>query len=243
MKKLFFFAALFAAVSINAQEPVEKVLSEVANYVDFQALYEADATLVDVVPTSTTFVTLPNGTILKGFQKGDGSETTNSWNTKPSYNTTMPTPDWAGVDSLKAGTMFRAGSNSTIELGAFNTTADGKLYVYFQPNGDSERGVSCSIFEGTPVEVKKSGVKIGGIRPAYAAEFELEAGAYEAGDVVLKVLANTCNIFGIGIENLGASGLNNALTNAEKTQKMMLNGQLVIVKDGKYFNALGAEMK
>lgn len=245
MKKFFLFAAaLVAAMTIKAQEPNVVVLSDVANYIDFQALATADtdSAMVKTTVTSTTNYVLPNGSKLVGFQKSDGTEAANSWNVKESYNTTMPTPEWGAVDSLKAGTMFRAASGSSIELGAFKTSADGKLVVYFQPNGDSERGVSVSILGGEPVECAKSGVKIGGIRPAYAAEFDLPKDNYEAGDVVIKLINNTSNIFGVRIENLSEEQGIEELLAAPKASKVVYNGQVVIVKGGRMFNLLGAEI-
>ena len=175
-------------------------LSSVANYIDFQALSESYPEIMGFTVTSTQPCTLPNGTILRGFQKQDGSEVTNSWNVKSSYTTTMPTQQWEGVESLVAGTMFRAGAGTTIELNGLTATGENKLVVYFQPNGESERGVSVSIKGGAPVEYKGSGTKIDGVtRPAYAAEFDLPADEYEAGDIIITVVVNTCNIFGIGI--------------------------------------------
>ena len=240
MKKFFLFAAAVAtALTVNAQNVV--VLNEVANYIDFQALYEADPTLVDKIPTSTNPVELPNGSILLGFQKSDGSEAANTWNTKAAYNTTCPTPEWDGVDSLTVGTMFRAASGSTIHLGEFETAEAGKLVVYFQPNGDSDRGISVTILNNDPIEVAESGVKIDGIRPAYAAEFDLPAGTYDAGDVVIKLINNTSNIFGVRIEKLGAQGVEN-VENGVKAEKFFENGQLVIIKNGVKYNALGAQL-
>ena len=240
MKKIFLFAAaVVAAMAINAQTVV--VLNEVANYIDFQALSVSDPAMTSSVVTSTAPYTLANGSKLVGFQKSDGSEAENKWNVKEAYNTTMPTPEWDGVDSLKAGTMFRAASGTTIELGGFQTAEAGKLVVYFQPNGDSERGVSVAISGGDPVEVAKSGVKIDGIRPAYAAEFDLPAGTYDAGDVVIKLISNTSNIFGVRIDKLGAQGIED-VKSAVKAEKRFENGQLVIIKNGVKFNALGAQL-
>ena len=203
MKKFFFFAAaVLAALTINAQTVV--VLNEVANYIDFQELTTSFPEMTGITVTSTSTCELPNGTTLVGFEKSDGTEAANTWNVKESYNTTMPTPTWDGVDSLKVGTMFRAASGTTIELGGFTTTAAGKLTVYYQPNGDSERGVEISVY-GEPVagtNLTGSGVKIDGIRPAYAGYIELPAGSYDAGDVVIKMVSNTNNIFGIRIDKL-----------------------------------------
>lgn len=246
MKKFFLFAAAaIAALTINAQEPNVVVLSEVANYIDFQALSVSDADMTKATVTSTAPYTLANGTVLKGFLKTDGTEAANTWNVKDSYNTTMPTPAWDGVDSLKAGTMFRAASGTKIELGAFQTTEPGKLVVYYQPNGDSERGVEISVY-GEVVAGSKltgSGAKINNIRPAYAGEIDLAAGTYDAGDVVIKLISNTSNIFGVRIEKLqgGSQGINDV--NAEvKAVKRFENGQLVIIKNGVKYNALGAQL-
>ena len=246
MKKFFLFAAAaIAAMTINAQEPNVVVLSDVANYIDFQALSVSDADMTKATVTSTAPYTLANGTVLKGFLKTDGTEAANSWNVKPSYNTTMPTPAWDGVDSLKAGTMFRAASGTTIALGSFVTTEAGKLVVYYQPNGDSERGVEVSVYGEVVAgnNLTGSGAKINNIRPAYAGEIDLAAGTYDAGDVVIKLISNTSNIFGVRIEKLqgGSQGINDV--NAEvKAVKRFENGQLVIIKNGVKYNALGAQL-
>ena len=242
MKKIFLFAAAaVAAMTINAQTVV--VLNEVANYIDFQALSVSDPAMTSSVVTSTAPYELANGSKLVGFQKSDGSEAENKWNVKESYNTTMPTPNWQNVDSLKAGTMFRAASGTTIELGAFKTSAEGKLVVYYQPNGDSERGVEVYVYgeSVTGKDLTGSGVKIDGIRPAYAGEITLAAGSYDAGDVVIKLVVNTSNIFGVRIENLQAQGVDNIETGA-KAVKFFENGQLVILKNGVRYNALGVAL-
>ncbi len=239
MKKFFLLVAAVAALTVNAQTVVE--LADVANYIDFQALSVSDPAMTSAVITSTAPYTLANGTVLTGFAKSDGTEAENKWNVKEGYNTTMPTPTWNGVDSLNAGTMFRAASGTTIALGSFTTTADGKLTVYLQPNGDSDRGVSLSVYGGEPVEFKASGVKINGIRPAYAAEFDLAAGSYDAGDVVIKLIVNTSNIFGVAIQNLQAQAIDNVEAGV-KAVKTFENGQLVIIKNGVKYNALGVAL-
>ena len=244
MKKIFLFAAAaVAAMTINAQEPNVVVLSEVANYIDFQALSVSDPAMTSSVVTSTAPYELANGSKLVGFLKSDGTEAENKWNVKESYNTTMPTPTWQNVDSLKAGTMFRAASGTTIELGAFTTSAEGGLAVFYQPNGDSERGVEVYVYgelvEGT--DLTGSGAKIDGIRPAYAGFITLPAGSYDAGDVVIKLVVNTSNIFGVSIEKLQAQGVEN-VKDAVKAVKTFENGQLVIIKNGVKYNALGAQL-
>ena len=200
MRKIFFFvAAIVAAMTVNAATTVE--LADVANYIDFQALSVSDPAMVQATVTSTEPYELANGTILKGFMKADGTEAANTWIVRNSYNTTLPTPTWAEADSLNVGTMFRAAKGTTIELGAFDICADGKLVVYYQPNGDSERGVSISVYgeEQVGTNLTGDGNKIDGVRPAYAGEITLPAGSYDAGDVVIKLVNNTCNIFGVGV--------------------------------------------
>ena len=242
MKKFFLFvAAVVTAMTVSA-DPVNVILSDVANYIDFQALSVSDPAMTSHTVTSTDPYELANGSVLLGFQKSDGSEASNTWNVKSKYNTTMPTPELEGVDSLTCGTMFRAASGTSIILGAFETTADGKISVYFQPNGDSERGVSIAVLDGDPVEFAKSGKKIEGIRPAYAAELDLPAGVYDAGDVVIKLIKNTSNIFGVRIDNLkGGQGVENVFE-AEKAVKFVRDGQVVIKKGDRFFNLLGAEI-
>lgn len=245
MKKLFIFAAaVLAALTVNAQ--TVKVLNEVANYIDFQALSEAIPSMTSAVITSTDTYELPNGSILKGHQKEDGSEAENKWNVKEGYNTMLPTPTWEGVDSLKVGTMFRAASGTTIELGAFYTNAAGQVVVYYQPNGDSERGVEVYVYgeSVTGTNLTGSGVKIDGVRPGYAGYIDLPAGTYDAGDVVIKLVTNTSNIFGVAITAIAdpEQGVENV--NADvKTVKTIENGQLVILKNGVKYNALGTEIR
>ena len=86
-----------------------------------------------------------------------------------------------------------------------------------------------------------NGKKIDGIRPAYAGEIELNAGSYDAGDVVIKLVSNTSNIFGVRIENLQGAGVEN-VNAATKAVKTFENGQLVIIKNGVRYNALGAKL-
>ena len=243
MKKFFLFvAAIAAAMTINA-DPVVVNLADVANYIDFQALSVSDANMTSHTVTSTAPYELANGTKLVGFLKSDETEAANTWNVKETYNTTMPTPTWEGVDSLTVGTMFRAASGTTIELGAFETKAEGKLVVYYQPNGDSERGVEIYVYnekvEGT--NLTGSGAKIDGIRPAYAGEITLAAGSYDAGDVVIKLVVNTSNIFGVRIDQIPGAGVDNVQTGV-KAVKTFENGQLVIIKNGVRYNALGVKL-
>lgn len=240
MKKIFAFAvAAMAALAVNAQ--VVKSMEELANFVDFQ---KAGITSSTTVPTSveSTWFTFDNGTVCKGYLSSAGAEAANSWNIKDSYNTAMPAPEIANIDTIKGGTMFRAASGSSIVLGAFVTNAPGKIHVYFQPNGDSDRGVKIEVLGYTDaVECKKSGVKIGGIRPVYDATFDIEPDTYGAGDVTITLLTNTSNIFGIGIDNLQTLSVENTAV-AVKATKVIENGQIVVLKNGVRYNVLGAKL-
>lgn len=228
------------------------MLSDVANYIDFQALSVSDPAMTSHAETSTYPYELANGTKLVGYKKSSDTEVNNTWNVKTDYDTEMPTPTWDGVDILKAGTMFRAGSGTTIVLGAFENTAAGKLVVYYQPNGDSERGVSISV-KGETVSgtnLTGTGTKIDGIRPAHAGEINLPAGSYEAGDVVIKIVTSTSNIFGVRIDNFLAESAPTAIGNVKAdvlkggaNGKYIKDGRLVIMKDGKQYGADGMVAK
>lgn len=242
MKKIFLFAAaIVAAMTINAQEANVVLLSDVANYIDFQALSVSDPAMTQSEVTSTAPYELANGTKLVGHQKEDGSEASNTWNVKETYDTMLPTPAWEGVDSLKVGTMFRAASGTTIALGAFKTSEAGKLVVYYQPNGDSERGISISVYgeEVTGTNLTGNGKKIDGTRPAYAGEIELPAGSYDAGDVVIKLISNTSNILGVRIEKLTVETAVDNINADVKATKVVRNGQVLIFKNGVAFTVLG----
>ena len=247
MKKFFLFAAaLVAAMTVNAQEKVEKHISDYANYIEFQALVDADATLTSKPMSSTESVTLPNGTVLLGKANSSGEETTCTWNAKPEYNTVYGVADGLpGVDSLRVGTQWRAGSGCTMTLGAFETTADGKLKVFYQlhgndasKTGENVRGIACSIMNGEFVEYRFATGK-----NLCVAQFDLPADSYDAGDVVLKVLKNTINVCGVQIENLkgGQQGIEDVVATG-KAVKVIENGQIVIIKNGVRYNALGAAL-
>ena len=243
MKKIFLFAAaVVAAMTINAQEVNVVNLADVANYIDFQALSVSDPAMTQHTVTSTDPYELANGTKLVGFAKSDGSEAENKWNVKENYNTTLPTPAVEGIDSLVVGTMFRAASGTTLQLGAFKTSEEGGLAVFYQPNGDSERGVEISVY-GEVVEganLTGSGVKVDGVRPGYVGVIMLPAGSYDAGDVVIKLVVNTSNIFGVAIEKLTDDTAVDAINATVKAKKVVRNGQVLIERNGVAYTVLGS---
>ena len=121
-------AVIVLSMAANAKSNVV-VVSDVANYIDFQTLSKTDSLMTKTTVTSTTPYTLANGSILKGYSDGPGTEAECKWVLSDGCTKDLPTPAWNGVDSLYVGTMFRAPANVRIELGAFTTTADGKLVV------------------------------------------------------------------------------------------------------------------
>ena len=247
MKKLLLLAVSAVAVmTVNAQTKVTKIASEVSNYIDIQALSKSDSKMTQTTVTSTNHYTLDNGSELVGFKKGDDSEASCSWVVREDYNTPLPTPTWQGVDTLRVGSIWRAASGASIVLGDFTTVAEGPLRVFYQPNGDSERGVQITV-KGEVVagtNLTGSGQKIDGVRPGYAGEITLPKGDYKAGDVVITFVVNTSNFAGIYIEHLPAPlRVVNAQSDKVKNTKVLRNGQLFIESDGKTFNALGIEVK
>ena len=244
MKKFFLFAAAaVAALTINAQDKVVKNITEYANYIEFQALM-ANPDIKNATMSSTKPLELPNGTVLLGSTKSDGSEADCKWNAKDDYNTTWWVADGLdGVDSLTVGTQWRVASKGTMTFGAFQTTAAGKLYVYYQLNADDTgktgtdvRGVGLTINGGDMVEYRFATAK-----NCCVASFDLPADSYDAGDVVLTVLKNTVNIAGIRIEKLATQGIE-SINAKGKATKIFENGQLIIIKNGVRYNALGAQL-
>lgn len=210
MKKLFLAVALVAA-SLTVSAQIVVPANQLCNYMDIQA---HATTLSAVVPTSTTPSIAPNGTKFWGYYNNTTlAESAMSWNVKTAYNTAIPMPELVGVvDTLKSGTQYRAASGGHIDLGALTMPTSGKMKVYFQPNGDSDRGVTISV-KGTVVATKSgSGVKLGAIRPGYVCEYTLPAGSYAAGEIVVTAITNTSNIVGIGIENVVAASTSDAIS-------------------------------
>ncbi|MBQ9439290.1 MAG: T9SS type A sorting domain-containing protein [Paludibacteraceae bacterium] len=247
MKKLFTLAAaVLFAMGMSAQSSELATFISVegnCNYIDFQK--DGDKS-VNPPATSTAPMTLSNGTVIKGFLKSDNTESEIAWNVKDSYGMEIPMPDLCGTGTnpatdstyMKVGSMLKIASNCSLELGAFVCTG-GKVRIYFQPNGDSDRGVSVSVKGGTPVEILKSGKKNGHkMRPGYIAEVDLPAGNYLAGDVVIKVSVNTINIFGIEIQGLYTTGIQETMAEAG----VRYNGNVILNearREMSVFNALG----
>ena len=86
-------------------------------------------------------------------------------------------------------------------------------------------------------------MKIDGVRPAYAGEITLPAGSYDAGDVVIKLIANTSNIFGVRIEKLTVETAVDNINADIKATKVVRNGQVLILKNGVEYNVLGTVAK
>lgn len=238
MKKLFtLVSCVLFAFAVNAQTIFEQEV--ICNYINFQNDGDHNSVVKSDAPQ-----TLANGSVLKGFKKSDGSEAANSWNTKDKYNTSIPLPESStnGVmDTLLAGTQWRAASGSSIELGEFVTTG-GKLRIAWQPNADAARGFQVTIKGGDPIEVQKTGEKLPAgskeIRKGYISEIDLPAGKYFVGDVVIKVIVNTSNFMGVGIDGLVTTGIQETMAEAG----VRYNGNVILNearREMTVFNALG----
>ena len=255
-KTLLFAAAVLAAMTMKAQddEKIVKYLYDVCNYLDVEAEKENlidgfDETMVGTTVTtvtSTNWATASNGSVFKGYQKSDESEADAIWNIKAGYKDDRYTPELsaAGVmDTLYTGTMFRGASGTSVELGAFTTTANGKIQVYWQPNGGSSRGISISGINGVfyneqLIEDADKG--------CYCAELEIDAGDYYAGDIVITITGNTCNIFGVNIENLkgedDGEGDDTAISSTMADAGISYNGREILNPQAKslvVYNVLG----
>ena len=239
MKKFFLFAAaVVAAMTINAHEAEQTIIvvEDYCNYINFQAV-----TSSTTVPTSeeNTWYKFANGAVCKGFKKSDNTEAANSWNVKETNTAnTFPMPNETKIDSVKWGTVYRAASGSSIELGAFELKEEGAVEVFFQPNGNSERGVTITF--GDIIAECKQAVENKNV--AFKAVLTLSAGSYDAGDIVIKAVGNTVNIAGVNIVGLAATQAIENTAAAVKAEKFFRNGQLIIRKNGVEYNALGAQL-
>jgi hypothetical protein len=83
-------------------------------------------------------------------------------------------------------------------------------------------------------------VKVDGVRPGYVGVIMLPAGSYDAGDVVIKLVVNTSNIFGVAIEKLTDDTAVDAINATVKAKKVVRNGQVLIERNGVAYTVLGS---
>ena len=251
MKKIFTLAsAIVLAMGMNAQ--IYHEVEQECNYIDFQTLvtekgYTSDQTFNDI----NAPVTLANGCVIKPIAKSDGTIQKIEFKYTATYKNRMPliemmTEPVGETDSvfMKAGSGLRMYSMSQFILGGFITTG-GKLKLYMQPNGDSERGFDVTVRGGDPITLTRTGEKWGkggsdgqGFRKAYIVEVPLAAGQYLAGDIVITTKSNTTNLYGIAIEGLVTTGIQETMAEAG----VRYNGVEIINEFNRnitVFNALG----
>lgn len=234
MKKIFLFAAAaIAALTVSAQT------------IDFPEIIAQG----DFGATRT-------------FEKDGVSLVVNNGNTKFAVDANKAkfgTVESFVQDSLRLKTGGASGSNSSMVL---NVPANGKVYVHartgsggvartltFSQNGldilnanllDADAVETTIEGESGPETVKifpvfSCNVKKGAIDITYGA---LGEGSTEQDQT--KIKAGGVNIYAIIFES-STEGIENAAA-AVKAEKRFENGQLVIIKNGVKFNALGAQL-
>lgn len=229
MKKLFFFAAaMVAAMSVNA------------------AVY--DLCVVDTTSKATAQSSIEAAfSFTNAYAEGNLDS-----NGKPYCDVKQKdsSTDWATTFmTLKADNnvkfIFKDGNANKLVL---------KCYVgYMQPNGGAVKLVVEGLKEGEKINIVTTqatpGVKVEGLKET---EVDLEKGdnvftlkegtfaMYSKNDGgtttkwrVAKILTGEDAETSEGVENVNAS---------VKATKRFVNGQLVIVREGKMFNAVGAEL-
>ena len=235
MKKFFFFAAAaFAAMSINAQT------------IDFP----------EIISTADFGAT-------KTYSNGEVSLVINNGSSKFAVDANKAkfgTVEEFVQDTMRLKTGGASGSKSSMVL---NVPAAGKVYVHarsasgtvarvltFSQNGldilnanlNDAAAVETTIEgEGGPETVKifpvfSCNVKAGAIDLVYG---QVGEGSTETDDS--KIKAGGINIYSIMFQADGEEGIEELLV-APKANKVVYNGQVVIVKEGRMFNLLGAEI-
>lgn len=233
MKKLFFFAAaMCAAISMNAT---------VYN------LCVVDTASTDAAKTSLENVfTFTNATVAgkiasdgKAYAEVTQTTATTDWETtKMEYNVN-PT--------LKF--VFKDGNDAKLVL---------KCYAgYMQPNGSAVKLVVDGLQVGEKIRIvakeAMAAVKMEGVDASATAHdlvvgdniFTLTAGTfamYSKNDNGATTKWRITAIY-TGADAEGTTALSDAKLESAKAQKVMVDGQLVILKNGKKFNALGALVK
>lgn len=213
MKKIFSLAvALVAALAANAQ-------------------FDYTETSIYTVQLNQVFTNLVNCSFNQTAAPGDGQVT--------------------GKNEIKLTT---GGTEASFNMGAavkwtYTNSTDGTVIAkqygnYVQPNG-KDRVITITAAAGTKViinvvdAVSASGVTITGIQGSFAG---LEAGANEftaTGNVVITTVSEKPKFSAILVE--GATAVENVATES-KAIKFVENGQLVIIKNGVRYNALGARL-
>ncbi|MBQ8100482.1 MAG: hypothetical protein IJ169_04250 [Paludibacteraceae bacterium] len=229
--------------------PVEYKYQTINKLMNFINVQDEDITASTALP-----FTMANGSIVK---ESTISSTASLWNIKDDYDTKLciaTKTNEAGkvdadpkttADTVLVASAFRGSSGAVIELGEFEVNAAAEIEVYWQPNGTSARGVDIySSQDSANVNVRDS-VEFVKKEVCRVTKLAIDKGYYSAGEIVVKVVKNTINIFGVNITNLvPVTGLED-IKGIEPTKavKVIEDGQIFIYKNGEKFNILGAKVE
>ena len=235
MKKLFLFAAaVVAAISVSAQK------------IDFTEIIAS----ADFGETRT----FSNGGVALAVNNGNNKFAVDANKAK------FGTAEAYEQDSLRLKTGGASGSKSSMTL---TVPADGKVYVHARTGSGkvartlvfSQNGLdikTMNLLDADAIEVKEIDETTGEevtvkVFPVYSCDvkkgtIDLSYGQVGEGSTAAEsdIKAGGINIYAIIFEGV-SQGVEN--TNAAvKAQKVMKNGQLVIIKNGVEYNALGAQL-
>ena len=223
MKKLFFFAAaMCAAVSMNAQLIA---FTEAVDKTAFGAKRTFTAGSVTLVADNS-----------KDPSNKMAIEANNAY-----FGTTLEDA-WKGEYRLKTGGKSQTGNGLTLTVPGKGVV---KLYARTGKNEATDRNIVLTqdgteilnviLLESNAVEVEdvddNGAPKTTKIYPVYTANVV-------AGDIVITYPVNSVSIYGLEFVAESPTSIENAFV-APKATKMMVDGQMVIVRDGVKYNALG----
>lgn len=224
MKKLFFFAAaLVAAVTVDAQMiTFGTVAIEKTNFGATRTFTNGAVTLTvdnSKEPTNKFAIDANNayfGTDLATAWKGEWRLKTNG-KSQVGNGMTLTVPA-AGVVKVYA----RTGSNSAVDRNIVLTQNGTEILNVILKEEDAK-----SFEDGTD---ETGAAKFTKVYPIYSA-------SVSAGEIVFTYPVNGINFYAIEFDSQTALP---ETTIAPKAQKVMENGQLIIIKNGVKYNALGA---
>ena len=224
MKKLFFLAAaMCAAVSMNAQRIA---FTEVVEKASFGAERTFTAGSVTLVADNS-----------KDPSNKMAIDANNAY-----FGTTMEDA-WKGEYRLKTGGKSQTGNGLTLTVPAKGVV---KVYARTGSNSATDRNIVLTqndteilnviLLESNAVEVE-DGVDESGA-PTTTKIYPIYTANVVAGDIVITYPINGVNIYALEFVADGGTGVENAFV-APKATKMMVDGQMIIVRDGVKYNALG----
>lgn len=223
MKKFFLFAiAVVAAMSINAEQ--------------------------------IFFTEVASKGSLNGAEFTDGSFVLTVTDTDGSKLEIDANNCWFGdeADQVKFTHRLKTGGKSSSKNAlTLSIPAAGTLYVYARTGSNSatDRNIVLTQDEATLLDhilLESEAIKVKGLD---SKDPDKETNVYPilscevaAGTVEIAYPVNGVNFYGFSLGNkLNPEGIEEIIA-APKATKIVYNGQVVIVKDGRFFNLLGAEI-